>query len=503
MTRGQNARGGTPVDLDLIRSDLEAYLTEITRETYLTGAGFKETSERGEISARFPRLFRPEALDLVQRELEKAEEEDKPRLTLLRENLVELRLDWETAGLQDELKTRVIQIQLKWNGDQLPYRAVPVVLANEPDPAARKELAGVRNRVLKDELNPLYVRLWSLLTETAVDLGYRNSRDLWSDVSPLDFEGLQAMLDRLLLSTAAVYRDGLAGLASRVGLRDGEIGQQDLGWMFRGKEFDRYFEPEKSIDRLFRLVKGLGLDPEAEGRITLDVTSRPRKSPRAFCAPIEVPGKVMLVTRPRGGHDDYKSLFHEAGHAFHYANIDQARPLEYRRLGDSAITESFAFLFHYLVQDREWAERFLGLTDPAFFNFSRLHKTFMLRRYAAKFFYELDLHEGPPNPGTTPEAYARTLGHFTGVSYPPEHFLEDIDPGFYSTRYLRAWMLEAQLRRYLVRTFGAAWFEKRAAGEFLREMWAAGVRFTAEELARELGFPGLQVEPLIADTKAE
>ena len=62
----------------------------------------------------------------------------------------------------------------------------------------------------------------------------------------------------------------------------------------------------------------------------LDLDARPSKSPRAFCAPIEVPGKVMLVIQPIGGKDDWEALFHEAGHTEHYAHMSADLPMEAR-----------------------------------------------------------------------------------------------------------------------------------------------------------------------------
>jgi hypothetical protein len=57
-----------------------------------------------------------------------------------------------------------------------------------------------------------------------------------------------------------------------------------------------------------------------------------------------VPGKVMLVIQPIGGPDDWSALFHEAGHAEHFANTRPELTVEERRLGDSAVTEGWAML---------------------------------------------------------------------------------------------------------------------------------------------------------------
>ena len=77
-------------------------------------------------------------------------------------------------------------------------------------------------------------------------------------------------------------------------------------------------------------LSDLGIDLHAQRNVHLDLESRPSKTPRAFCAPIEVPGKVMLVIQPIGGKDDWEALFHEAGHTEHYAH-DERRPARSRR----------------------------------------------------------------------------------------------------------------------------------------------------------------------------
>ena len=74
------------------------------------------------------------------------------------------------------------------------------------------------------------------------------------------------------------------------------------------------------LPALEQTLADLGNDLHAQRNVHLDLEQRPGKSPPAFCSPIEVPGKVMLVIQPIGGHDDWRALFHEAGHTEHYAN---------------------------------------------------------------------------------------------------------------------------------------------------------------------------------------
>ena len=66
-----------------------------------------------------------------------------------------------------------------------------------------------------------------------------------------------------------------------------------------------------------------------------------------------------------------------------------------------------------------------------------------------------------------------------------------MDPGFYCANYLRAWALEAKLRREMTERFGETWFEQSEAGVFLKGLWSQGQRLDADELAAEVTGSGL------------
>ena len=249
--------------------------------------------------------------------------------------------------------------------------------------------------------------------------------------------------------------------------------------------------PESSLLESFdATIRGLGLDLGPQSGVVLDVEHRPRKSPRAFCAPVRVPAEVYLVLSPVGGRDDFSVLFHEAGHAEHYANVDAGLPFEFRYLGDNAITECFAFLFQGLIEDPEWLARRLGIADAEeIAGYARAYRLLYLRRYCGKLSYELELHgdaDGDQPWDSLASRYSELLGSALGIDWPSQTFLADVDPGFYSACYLRAWALETHLRRYLRGRFGPLWFESPAAGEELRGLWREGQRLTPDELLEQL-----------------
>ena len=238
----------------------------------------------------------------------------------------------------------------------------------------------------------------------------------------------------------------------------------------------------------------LGVDLRSQGNVELDLEARPKKSPRAFCAPIEVPGRVVLVIQPIGGAEDWHALFHEAGHTEHYAHTSAHLPVEARRLGDVAVTEAWAMLLELLVNEPRWLERRLDFGRAADFAAeASAVQLYFVRRYAAKLLYELELHSA----GTLdsmPTRYAERMHEATKIDYWPGDYLADVDDGFYASGYLRAWALEAQLRTFLREEFGSDWFARAEAGSLLRELWYEGEGLTADEILDEVAGAELDLD---------
>jgi hypothetical protein len=256
--------------------------------------------------------------------------------------------------------------------------------------------------------------------------------------------------------------------------------------LVRATEWDTGFSAEAMLPALEGTLEGLGIDLRAQSNVHLDIEARPKKTPRAFCAPIEVPDRVMLVIQPIGGPDDWHALFHEAGHTEHYAHTSAELPVEARRLGDNAITEGWAILLELLVNDPAWLSRRLDFAKPDEFAVeATAGLLYFVRRYAAKFLYEVELHAGADLDAMR-RRYVERMEDALKIEPADADFLADVDPGFYSSSYLRAWAFESSLRRFLREEFGSAWFTRREAGSLLRELWHEGQGPTADELLDEV-----------------
>src|SRR6185437_8837787 len=136
--------------------------------------------------------------------------------------------------------------------------------------------------------------------------------------------------------------------------------------------------------------------------------------------------------------------------------------------------------FEHLLADPHWARAHLDGGDLAYPHFAALYKLFLVRRYAGKLAYELELHAPDARLTDLPARYAAHLSAATAVPYPETDYLEDVDGGFYCTCYLRAWAFEAQLSEWLRERYGGHWFAQREAGSLVRELWELGQSLNAD-----------------------
>jgi hypothetical protein len=489
----QRRRAAKDALLDRLDAEAETFNRDLTREYYLNGAGLKEDLSIVPIFRRHAKLFSKETVAALQ-----DAPRDDPRRPSLRAFVVEGYLENAAKSLSEAIAARETGDATIWDGKEVPFRALPVLMGNEPDATRRHEMDRLRVELVAAQ-NPLREERWDILHAEARGLGYTDYVALCEDVGGLVLDELARPLQAFLWSSEGAYRAQLRRYLADIGVAAAAAERSDLAYLFRSPQFDAYFPSERLIPSLTETLRVLGIDLEHQKGVHLDIESRPQKSPRAFCAAIVVPDKVMLVINPHGGQDDYASLFHEAGHTEHFAHVNRHLPFAVRGLGDNSVTEAYAFLMEHLMYDGDWLEQRLGWHNVGdFVAFKRFYKLYILRRYSAKLLYELELHRSE-NVRARAKRYADLLTVALGVRYNPADYLSDVDDGFYAARYLRAWVFEAQLRRRLEADFGRQWFLSAEAGERLRRLWSMGQSLPVEELAREIGYSGLDFAPLFEE----
>lgn len=471
----------------------EAFSQALMREYYLVGAGNKEQLEVSAIYSSYSDLFIDETVRSV---LEANGSKAGRRLAWF---AVDGYISNEVKELAEEITNAELSASIDWDGDEVSYQNIRQLIAHEPDWKRRHELEKKMYDIAAD-LNPRRTEALEREHQLANDLGFTSYTAMIEELKELDLQALAAQMRTLLTETEERYVELLDAYVAGLGVPREDVSTADLTYVARAPQFDDIFPADTLLPTLRQTLKGMQLPLSGDKAPELDIEARPRKSPRAFCAPVKVPQEVYLVIKPVGGQDDYQSLFHEAGHAEHFSWVDPNLPFAFRYLGDDAVSETYAFLFEHLTHSSRWLTDVLEAdADRAdeYRRFALFLKLWFLRRYAAKLVYELEhLHAGDTDPA---DAYERLLHDALKVKIDKRRYLEDVDSAYYVAGYLRAWIFEMQLRDRLVEEYGDAWWTSPGAGEMLKDLWRIGIRDSVDELAARLGYDGLEIRPLLTE----
>jgi hypothetical protein len=397
---------------------------------------------------------------------------------MLVEWLLESRVGRELAAIEErEIAWEGEAVVPLANGGAEPYRRASITIANTRDARERRALDDARALIVEAELAPMrqerLAREKELVEKMAIAPTYIDSFDALAGIS---VRALRDECAAFLRDTQDIWDEVLPEFLKRgLGVSLSEATRADALALMRVPEFDSGF-PAAAMEReVRRQVVEMGASPDAGGRVRYDTGEREGKRARAFCAPVAIPGEVYLVLRPHGGQNDWMTLLHELGHALHFGNMDAALPFEYRWLGDNSVTEGYAMLFDHRMKDRLW-----------------------LARYCAKLIYEVELYGGGVSWSSLPDLYVEILTSATGFQYQRADAFVDVDPRFYSARYLRAWQLQALLAESLVERFNSDWWRNPHAGPWITaELFARGQRELAEEQAGRVAAKSLSFAPLI------
>jgi hypothetical protein len=476
-------------ELDAYREQAGRFIAEELEEYYLHFAGLKKEFELEAIYARHADLVTLEAVQRIGASVDGGGSRELARFAC------EGYLASLTRAHAERMAELEASLEATVDGETIPFRMLIPAISNEPDRGRRARLERARNELTREHLNPVYVEAEAVQRQAVPSLGAATYLELYRDRFGFDLEGVAAQCRALLDSTESLFEHSLdRALRERVGVGLAEAERWDVRRLFRASSWDRMFTAERMLPALRATLGDLGIALEEQPNVHLDVEQRETKSPRAFCAPIEVPDRVILVIQPMGGPDDWRALFHEAGHTEHYAHTSPRLSMEEKRLGDNAVTEGWAMLLEHLTNDPAWLSRRLDFPDPqGFAAEGALQLLWLVRRYSAKLLYELEFHAGG-DPAGHESRYVELLGTALKVEPGAADYLADIDAGFYVTSYLRAWAFEAQLRTFLREQWGTDWFTRREAGSLLRELWELGQKPTADELLKDVTGAAVELE---------
>jgi hypothetical protein len=495
----------TPAEYE---SRLQRYVFERAEEGRAVRVGEKEVSEQAAIVARYADLFTRAQLDALRRAEAEASDEERERLYRLRKTCESGLITSELAEREDALENEILAARVSFRGEEMPLRSAQARLAVLAEYADREELGSIHgdaSAAFNDD------RLEILRAGEDLDAELSGEPDPVArneEEKGISLHTLAEVLGETSTAADAVY----ARLRERwfeklLGPEREEIpNSYHVSYLRRLSPLEATYGKERAVEVCLDTLDRLGFDLNAEPNIKLDLDDRPQKSPRACVIASDPPRVVHLITRAQGGLHDYQAFLHEAGHALHYGNCDPALPYTFRNLSrDHALTEIYSYIFEAISREPEWHAQYFELADDQAAENAEATiflEALLFRRYVAKLQFELDFWSRFSDDGGTADGYSERLTAAAGVHYRSDAFLADMDAGFYSADYLRAWIRAAQLRDHLIREVGRDWWRRPETGAMLRELFTEGTRPTTEEIASRLGFDPHDTRPLLAELGA-
>ena len=256
--------------------------------------------------------------------------------------------------------------------------------------------------------------------------------------------------------------------------------------LFRAPEWDPMFPADRMVPALEGTLADLGIDLRSQANVTLDLEERPNKSPRAFCAPIEVPDRVCSSSSRSAARTTGARSSTRAGTPSTSRTRRATSSMEEKRLGDNAVTEGWAMLLQHLTDEPEWLTRLLDFPRPHEYAVEgATGLLFFVRRYCAKILYEVEFHAAE-DVTTMRDRYVELLGHALKIEPTAANYLADIDsgllrlllPALVGVRGAAAGVPEGEVRLEVVRHP-----RRRVAPG---ELWGEGQRMRAEEMLKEV-----------------
>ncbi len=433
--------------------------------------------------------------------------------------------------LESELyaKRRLLRLRHLNDRGEVEDATLGALVTNEsvnPDEVARESslsaLRGLESWLLENGL----LEVVKARNSFARAQGYRDFFDYKSRKSEsMAPEELFALLDEFERMTAAANGRGLTQLER--GFGSAALKPWNLRYRMSGdviREADPYFPFELALERWTRSFRRLGIGFRGAS-VNLDLLEREGKYQNGFChAPVPayvnrgawVPARVNLSSEGRpaqvgSGQAAIATLFHEGGHAAHFANIAQSSPCFSQEYPPTsmAYAETQSMFCDSLLGDADWlaqyAKRPDGTPMPPELIKRRIDRNQPFRAFAERMllvvpYFERDLYALGDSELTADRVLALARGserRILGVDSPRPvlaipHLLDQEAAASYQG-YLLAEMAVYQTRAWFFEEYGYI-ADNPAVGRLLAEKyWAPGNSQSHDQALRALtgrGFSG-------------
>ncbi|WP_439839931.1 M3 family metallopeptidase [Aeromonas caviae] len=416
-------------------------------------------------------------------------------------------------------------------GRQVPgsLPAASTALVASSDEAVRQSALAMFHTLEQWVVDNGYLDIVALRNRFARAMGYRDYFDYKvhknEQMSP---EQLFAILDDFIARTDARLHQSLAELKAAKG--DAALLPQNLRYSVSGdvtRQLDPYVPFSRALKDWVESFRRLGIQYRG-ATLTLDLLTREGKYENGFChGPVPsfwqegewVPAVVNFTSLANpaqvgSGWSGLNTLFHEGGHAAHFANVTGNAPCFSQEFPPTsmAYAETQSMFCDSLLDDADWLKRYArnaaGEPIPdaliqAMIEARQPFRAFNERQIALVAYFERDLYamaESERTPATVLALARRWERKILGVDSPRPllaipHLLNQESACAYHG-YLLALMAVEQTRAYFLRRDGYLTDNPRIGPDLAAHYWGPGNGMTHDETLQSLTGEGLSAVPL-------
>ena len=357
--------------------------------------------------------------------------------------------------------------------EAIPLRHAFACMAAE---RRRDQRAAVESAVVAQlgAVNEAFEANFEAHRRAAADLDFESADGLWRRIAVIDGAAQQDAATEVLEETREIYLDLLAWAArQRLHLPLSQLRRHDVLALFTFAEYQPYYQPGAVVPAMQACCRHMGLDPNADGRLSWRQRPAPFGPPEAVA--LHVPDDVVLAYPPVGGVKGAELWASALGRALAWAHADPDLPLDRRLLADPAIVESSACLLAELVAHPDWLRHYLSVhVDENYRLWRRLDRLYRLRRQLGRFLFTRHLYTADSLAGAA-DIYRDLMMEACCVDYAPEYYLLDVDWRYESIAALWSRSLACVLLATLHQQFAADWFRNPDSGAWLRHHWSAAL----------------------------
>ena len=313
--------------------------------------------------------------------------------------------------------------------------------------------------ILKTRYDKLLLTRYAILQQQILPLGYHTFTEYFKDTNIL-FKKSDTI--DLIKATDSMYKE-----IDKLNFKK----LDETYVFFNTKSFDETFT-QKNLNKIaYNITKLFGFSDS----IKLHTENKKNKVNRAVALALTIPSDIHIIINSIGGLDDYVALLHELGHAMYYSNKVPDAYLK-KSTSDPAISEAYAFLFESLISNPLWLNQKFNLSSKQtnkIIKLRSLRRLLSLRICCASFLYELFFYNWL---STVSHDVDLVIDKFVNITQNVLHFdakdyVFNFDPDFYRQNYIRAYILEAQIRYDIEKKFGLGWFNNPEAVAFIKNLF--------------------------------